>query len=108
MVDEGDARIGSDAAGAPRDPASGPVRDWSLLSLLAGLFSIGWAVAIMLPEVRDLPAWPAASVGIFALVFARAPGRPLARGLGAFLGLVGLVVGAGKILALWGLLELLT
>jgi hypothetical protein len=72
-----------------------------------GLFSVGWAIAIVLPEVRDLPAWPAASVGIFALVCARAPGRPLLRGLGAFLGVLGLLVGAGKILALWGLLEFL-
>jgi hypothetical protein len=81
--------------------------DFGWLCLALGLFSVGWAVAIVLPDVRDLPAWPAASVGIFALVFARAPGRPLLRGLGAFLGLLGLLVGVGKILALWGLLEFL-
>ena len=87
------------------EPAS---RDWSPLSLGLGLASIGWAVAILLPEGPDLPAWPAASVGIFALVFARAPGRALLRGAGAFLGLVGLLVGVAKILALWGVLELLS
>jgi hypothetical protein len=81
--------------------------DFGWLCLGLGLFSIGWAIAIMLPDVRDLPAWPAASVGVFALVLARAPGRALLRGLGAFLGLLGLLVGVGKILALWGLLEFL-
>lgn len=105
VVDEGDAQIDSDG---PHESDRGASRDWGLLSLVAGLFSFGWAVAILLPDVRDLPAWPAASVGIFALMFARAPGRALPRGLGAFLGFIGLAVGAGKILALWGLLELLT
>ncbi|PRQ06370.1 hypothetical protein [Enhygromyxa salina] len=105
MVDGDDAQIGSDA---PALSAGGTSRDWSLLSLGAGLFSVGWAAAILWPSVGDLPAWPAASVGIFALMFARAPGRPLLRGLGAFLGALGLIVGAGKILALWGLLELIT
>lgn len=104
-MDTGDKlrRVGEAELG---DPAPG--RDWSGLSLVCALFSVGWAVAILLPSVGDLPAWPAASVGIFALVFARAPGRPLLRGLGAFLGLAGLLVGVGKILALWGLLELLS
>jgi hypothetical protein len=87
--------------------AAAPRFDFGWLCLATGLFSVGWAVAILLPDVRDLPAWPAASVGIFALVFARAPGRALLRGLGAFLGVLGLLVGVGKILALWGLLELL-
>ncbi|KIG11842.1 hypothetical protein DB30_02394 [Enhygromyxa salina] len=105
MVDEGEAQIGSETAAEVGD---GTPRDWSLLSLGAGLFSIGWATAILWPGVADLPAWPAASVGVFALAFAGAPGRPLPRGLGAFLGTVGLIVGAGKILALWGLLELIT
>ncbi|HLT37820.1 MAG TPA: hypothetical protein VK034_16125 [Enhygromyxa sp.] len=82
-------------------------RDWSALALLCGLFSAGWAIAVLLPNMTDLPAWPAASVGIFAIVFARAPGRPLIRGFAAFLGVLGLLVGLGKILALWGLLELL-
>lgn len=87
--------------------AHGAGVDFGWLCLAAGLFSVGWAVAIVLPDMRDLPAWPAASVGIFALVFARAPGRALLRGLGAFLGVLGLIVGIGKIVALWGLLEFL-
>jgi hypothetical protein len=85
-----------------------PRRDWSALALVCGLISAGWAIAILLPNITDLPAWPAASVGIFAIVFARAPGRPLIRGLASFLGFLGLLVGIGKILALWGLLELLS
>lgn len=87
--------------------ARAPSRDWSALCLTAGVFSLGWAVAILTPSGPDLPAWPAASVGIFALVFARAPGRALLRGAGAFFGLIGLLAGLAKILALWGLLELL-
>jgi hypothetical protein len=89
----------------PEDRARG--RDWGVLSLLCGLLSLAWAVAILVPGVADLPAWPAASVGIFALIFSRAPGHPVLRGLGAFLGLLGLLVGVAKIFALWGLLELL-
>ncbi len=90
------------------DAAQG--RDWGIWSLICGVLSLAWAALILVPELPglpNLPAWPAASVGIFALVFARAPGRPVLRGLGAFLGLLGLLVGVGKILALWGLLELL-
>jgi hypothetical protein len=82
-------------------------RDWSWLALGCGLVSATWAIVMVVPGIADLPAWPAVSVGLFALVFARAPGRALARGIGAFLGVVGLVVGMAKILALWGLLELL-
>lgn len=84
-----------------------PSRDWSALPLACGVFSLVWAIVILLPDFVDLPAWPAASVGLFALAFARAPGRPLPRALGAFFGLLGLLVGVGKILVLWSLLELL-
>lgn len=82
-------------------------RDLSWLCLLTGLASVAWAALILIPDVADLPAWPAASLGVFAMVFARLPGRALARGVGAFLGVVGFLVGLGKIVALWGLLELL-
>jgi hypothetical protein len=46
-------------------------------------------------------------VGIFALLAARLPGRAWPRGMGAFLGVVGLLVGIVKIAALWGFLELI-
>ncbi len=72
-----------------------------------GLLSFAWAVTILVPGAPDLPAWPAASLGVFALVAARLPGRALPRGLGAFLGVLGLVVGVAKIAALWGFLDLL-
>lgn len=94
------------AEAEPSEPT--PVRDWSVLALVCGLISASWAVAIVLPNVADLPAWPAASVGIFAIVFSRVPGRALPRGAAAFLGFVGLLIGLGKILALWGLLELMS
>jgi len=92
------------------DPAPAeqpPGRDWSALPFLCGVFSLAWAVAILVPDAPDWPAWPAASTGLFALVLARAPGRALPRALGAFFGLLGLLVGVGKILVLWGLLGLL-
>lgn len=94
-----------------RDSNEGPNesrgRDWGWASLGLGVISSGWAALIVLPAGSGLPAWPAASVGVFALVAARLPGRAWPRGLGSFLGLVGLVVGLVKIAALWGLLELL-
>lgn len=77
------------------------------MPLVLGLASASWAVAILLPTMRDLPAWPAASAGVFALVLARMPGRALPRGIGAFLGLLGLLIGLLEIAALWGVLELL-
>jgi hypothetical protein len=89
------------------DPARDPGRDWSWLSSILGLFSATWAVLIVIPEGPELPAWPAASVGVFALLAARLPGRAWPRGLGAFLGVVGLLVGLAKIAALWGFLDLI-
>ncbi|GEM_PF-2378215 len=88
------------------EPEAPPGRDLSWLSLGCGVASAIWAGIVLSPSTGSLPAWPAASVGLFALVFARLPGRALARGAGAFLGAVGMLVGLGKILALWGLLEL--
>lgn len=85
-----------------------PTRDLGWLSLVFGLASATWAALTVLPSVGDLQAWPAASLGVVAVAFARFPGRALPRGLGAFLGVVGFVVGCAKILALWGVLELLT
>lgn len=92
------------------DAATGTARsrDWSWLSLAAGLASAVWAVLVLLPSVDALPAWPAASLGIIGLACAGLPGRALPRGVGAFLGFAGLLVGAAKIVALWGLLELLS
>jgi hypothetical protein len=89
------------------EPAREPGRDWSWLSSSLGMMSSSWALAILVPDGPDLPAWPAASLGVFALLAARLPGRAWPRGLGAFLGLLGLLVGLAKIAALWGLLDLL-
>ena len=85
-----------------------PTWDLSALSLVAGALSLAWGVAIFLPQVRDLPAWPAASVGVVAIALARAPGRALWRGLGAFLGFLGILAGVAQLLAKWGILELIT
>ncbi|MFV8756015.1 hypothetical protein ACNOYE_36145 [Nannocystaceae bacterium ST9] len=88
------------------EPARDPGVDWSWPSLGLGLVSAAWAITIVVPGAPDLPAWPAASVGVFALLAARLPGRAWPRGLGAFLGFVGIVIGLAKIAALWGFLDL--
>ncbi len=105
-VNEDDAQTGESRDQSPPRPP--PPKHWAALSLAAGLFGVAWAVAILVPDGLDLPAWPAASVGIFALLFARAPGPALLRGIGACLGFLGLLVCGAKILALWGFLELLS
>lgn len=89
------------------EPARESGRDWSWLSLILGVLASTWALVIVVPEGPALPAWPAASLGVFALVTARLPGRAWPRGLGAFLGVLGVLVGVAKIAALWGLLDLL-
>ncbi|EDM75383.1 hypothetical protein PPSIR1_10270 [Plesiocystis pacifica SIR-1] len=94
-----------DDAGAPE---TGTGRDWSWISLVLGLAALAWAVMILLPSVRPLPAWPAASVGVFAMILARLPGRALPRAIGAFAGFVAFLVGALQIAALWGLVEILS
>lgn len=85
-----------------------PNRDLSALSLVAGALSLAWGIAIFLPLVRDLPAWPAASVGVIAIALARVPGRALWRGLGAFLGFLGILAGVAQLLAMWGILKLIS
>jgi hypothetical protein len=67
------------------------------IALLYATFSLG---------VAELPAWPAASAGILAIAWATLPGHALARGGGAFLGTLGLVVGSVRIAALFGLAAL--
>jgi len=84
-----------------------PQRDLGSLSLPVGVVSLGWGVALLIPSLPALPAWPAASLGIIALALARVPGRALPRGLGAFTGVLGLLLGTLEILALWGIVELL-
>lgn len=100
-----DSRAVSEAENTDTRPAAGP--DLSALCLLAGVASLGWGVAIYLPAVPDAPAWPAATLGVAALVLARLPGRPLPRGLGSFMGVLGFLAALAQLLALWGLLELL-
>jgi hypothetical protein len=89
-----------------RDERS-PPRDLGGLALGLGLVASVWALLIVVPAGPALPAWPAASVGVLALFVSRLPGRAWARGLGAFLGVLGIVVGLVKIAALWGLVKLI-
>jgi hypothetical protein len=82
-------------------------RDLGGLALALGLVASAWALLIVIPGGPDVPAWPAASVGVFAVFASRLRGRAWMRGLGAFLGVLGLVVGLVKIAALWGLVKLI-
>jgi hypothetical protein len=77
----------------------------ALTLALAGA-SVLWLVVALMPA--GLPAWPSVSLGVLALLAARAPGRALPRGAGAFLGLAGIVGGAVQIGAVWGLASVLT
>lgn len=81
-----------------------PPRRWptDVLCLACGGISLGWVLVGLHPGLA-LPAWPAASCGILALALAFPPGRALPRGVGAFLGLWGLVAGLARIGLLWGL-----
>ena len=105
---EVDVRADADARDADED-ADGDtdVPDVGSWALVFGLASVAWAIAILVPHELALPSWPAASVGVLAIVVARFPGRALPRALGSFLGLFGCGVGMAKIAILWGVLELL-
>jgi hypothetical protein len=54
-----------------------------------------------------MPAWPSASLGLAALALSWLPGRAAPRGLGAFLGLVGLLSGIAQIAAQWAVVDLI-
>lgn len=92
----------------PEEALDTPSRDWGWVSLAVGGLAFAWAILVLLPEVDGLPAWPAASLGVAGLALALLPGRALARGLGTFLAVVAILVGGAKILALWGLLEIMS
>lgn len=89
------------------DPTRAPPRNLGGLALGLGLVASAWALLIVVPGGPSLPAWPAASVGVFAVLASRLPGRAWARGLGSFLGVIGILVGLVKIAALWGLVKLI-
>ena len=76
-----------------------------LWALLAGLASAFWIPAGLV--VKDAPAWPSVSLGLVALYLARKPGGALARGLAAFAGLCGILVGGAQIAGLWVFSQLL-
>ena len=76
--------------------------DWG--SLAAGAAAVLYIPLALWPEA-GFPAWPSVSLGLAAMGLSWLPGRPLFRGLGAFLGLVGAVVGGLQIAASWALLR---
>jgi len=68
--------------------------------------SVAWLPLGLWPDL-GLPAWPSASLGLAALALSWLPGRALRRGLGAFLGLVGLALGIAQIAAQWAVVDLI-
>lgn len=96
--------MSTDAPVPPGEPSPGRLARPDRIALAAGIGAVLWIPLALWPNA-DLPAWPSASLGIAAMVLASFPGRPLPRGLAAFTGLVGLVVGAVQIAAKWALLE---
>ncbi len=77
-----------------------------LLTLVTGVCAAAWIPASLWPGA-DLPAWPSASLGAVALALGARPGRAAWRGVGGFLGLVGLMAGLLQIGGLGGLPEML-
>lgn len=76
------------------------------VGLALAVASTAWLfVALAVP---GLPAWPGVSAGMGALSCVRVPGGPLARGLGAFLALIGTVGGALQIGLYWATLAVLS
>jgi hypothetical protein len=76
-------------------------RPWlDRLAAVTGAASVTWAGVALWPDALA-PAWPGASAGLVALGLAAWPGRPLARALGSFLGLCGVLLAAAQIGTLW-------
>lgn len=83
---------------APRGPTAGVAAAWAALAL--GLLALAWVPASLWPGA-GLPAWPAVSVGLVAILVSWGRGGALLRGLGGIAGLVAAALGALQIGGLW-------
>ncbi len=82
-------------AGAPSTAAAA----WGSLAL--GLVALAWLPASLWPDA-GLPAWPAVSLGLLALLVSWGRGGALVRSLGAVTGTLAALGGAVQIAVLWG------
>jgi hypothetical protein len=67
---------------------------------LLGVGALAWIPASLWPAA-GLPAWPAVSLGLVAVLVSWGRGGAILRALGGIAGLVAAIVGAAQIAALW-------
>ena len=82
----------------PRRPPPGLTAAWGSLAL--GLLALAWLPASLWPDA-GLPAWPAVSLGLLAVLVSWGRGGALLRSLGGIAGLLAAAVGAAQIAVLW-------
>lgn len=83
---------------APRGLPAGAVAAW--VCLVLGLAAVAWLPASLWPRA-GLPAWPAVSLGLVAVLVSWGRGGAGLRALGGIAGLVAALVGTAQIAALW-------
>jgi hypothetical protein len=83
-----------------------PTDHVGLAALLSGCLALAWTPAALWPA-SGLPAWPAVSLGLCALVLALGKGRPIPRAFGAITGLLAATFGTAQIGLLWSVGALL-
>jgi hypothetical protein len=84
---------------APRGMPPGAAAAWACLGL--GMAALAWLPASLWPRAA-LPAWPAVSLGLVAVLVSWGRGGALLRALGGIAGLLAALVGAAQIAVLWG------
>ena len=82
----------------PPGMPSGAAAAWTCL--LLGVGALAWLPASLWPKAA-LPAWPAVSLGLLAVLIAFGRGGALLRALGGICGLMAAAVGAAQIGVLW-------
>ncbi len=97
MVDQAPAMAAPSPS--PRGMPPGAVAAWACL--LIGLGALAWVPASLWPGA-GLPAWPAVSLGLVAVLVSWGRGGALLRGLGGIAGFVAAAAGAAQIAVLWG------
>jgi len=74
------------------------VAAWACASL--GVAALAWVPASLWPRA-GLPAWPAVSLGLLALLVSWGRGGALLRALGGIAGLLAALAGTAQIVTLW-------
>ena len=82
----------------PRALPPGAATAWASLAL--GLLALAWIPASLWPGA-GLPAWPAVSLGLLAVLVSWGRGGALLRGLGGIAGLIAAGLGTVQIAVLW-------